>query len=143
MGHPRDIEQVVDQPGGVSDLPVDDLHGAPGDLLGAVGRAQDVHGGAQGGQRVSQLVAQDGEEGVTPRHPQLQLLGGELLFGDVLQHGEHVYLLGAGRTTEVEMLTVRSSPSARVIRHLSARRLSPRRMRSMRARARARRSGSG
>jgi hypothetical protein len=60
-GDPRDLEQVLDQTSHLPDLSLHHLQGPRG-LLGRHARlAQEVEGVAEGGQRVAQLVGQDGQ----------------------------------------------------------------------------------
>ncbi len=62
MAHARYVEQVVNQPGQLLDLTLDHL----GDLLklriGRTLQAEDLHGVADWGERVAQLVSQHRQE---------------------------------------------------------------------------------
>ena len=56
-----DVEQVVNEPGELFDLPLDDLRG-PLERLVKFGLSCDEHGVADGGERVSELVGEHREE---------------------------------------------------------------------------------
>ena len=60
-----DVQQVVDEPRQVLHLPGDDLH-RPVDVLLEAAPCRELHGVADGRQRVPQLVGEHGEELVLP-----------------------------------------------------------------------------
>ena len=62
---PRDVEQVVDQPRELPDLPLDDLAAPVLDVLG-LRVHQELDGVGDRGQRIAQLMGQHGQELVLP-----------------------------------------------------------------------------
>jgi hypothetical protein len=92
-GDPGDIEQVVEQAGHVSHLPVEDVARARGHLLGNAWSPEQVGGVEHGAERVAQLVGQHGQElvlalvGLPERqHHLTQLLLRPPPLGDVPAH---------------------------------------------------------
>ena len=62
VGHARDVEQVVNQPGQLLDLTLDHLGHLPNRGIRPALQAEDLHGIANWGQRVAQLVSQHRQE---------------------------------------------------------------------------------
>ncbi len=91
--NPRDVEQVVDQPHHLADLPLHDRARA-GDRLGVVFRhAHDVESRADRRQRVAELVGERGEEFVLAAIGLLQRLDRAMPLADVnAESVEHLRL---------------------------------------------------
>ena len=65
-GDPRHVQQIVDEPRHVLDLPFDDRSNPGGDGAVALGEGQQLGGGADRGERRAELVREHGEEFVLP-----------------------------------------------------------------------------
>jgi hypothetical protein len=66
VGHARDVEQIVDQTLQLIDLPIDHLPCGFEARRVVPAEAEDLHCGADGGERVSKLVRQHCQELVLP-----------------------------------------------------------------------------
>jgi hypothetical protein len=92
-GDARHVEQIVEQAAHVGDLAVDDLAGPLQARLGArcrrVDFAEDVHGIANGAERVAQLVCQHGEKVILLAIRVLQGFLGTFALDGYRQHVGH------------------------------------------------------
>ena len=86
LGDARDVEQTIDHPDQVTDLPVDDL-GRPHGRLVARGEVfEHVEVRSDRGQRIAQLMREHGDESALALVGLAQLIDQATLGGDVVAH---------------------------------------------------------
>ncbi len=93
-GDPRDVEQVVDHPHHVLDLPLHHAVDAVKRRPGIPGQPHQLEAGAQRRERVAQLVRERGEEFVLTPVGVAQAFARLHLFGDVGEQDRDAALLG-------------------------------------------------
>ena len=85
---PRDVEKIIDQPPEVVDLALDHRQFAPGPMAIRPGLLQQVDGRLDRGQRIAQLVREDGQEFFLAAIRLAEFFLGVLAAGDVGEHPE-------------------------------------------------------
>ena len=88
-GHPRHVEEVIDEMGEMRILARDDLAGAARGFGGRVWDVEHVGGVGDGGERIAQLVAEHGEQLILAPAGRFRLRPGGVLGGQQsrLLHG--------------------------------------------------------